>query len=546
MSLAPPRASTAEVTESMLRRAADRLGPRSDAQLRELLADCVYQERKRFAAMRRPLPDPDLAERASVERAARALRGSRSDVEDALFKLVRRYTREVHNEFSDRTYRFTTRLMPGMLTRLLTAAGPRELLSGDFDPTARLRIDGPIDRIHKLARTHTLVLAPTHLSNLDSPLLGFGIYKAGLPPFIYGAGLNLFSNPAMAFFMSRLGAYTVDRRKKHSLYKTVLKDYSVDAIGRGRHSLFFPGGTRSRSGEVEPSVKKGLLGTAIMAWQEGLRHGRPRPEVLVVPCTLSYALVLEADTLIEDALKDQGKSRFIITDDEFSEPRTIARFARRVLDLDASVLVRFGQPLDLLGNPVDDEGRSLDVSGTPVDRREYVCDRLGKVVADPQRDRVYTQRLADEIVQAWHRDNVPLSTHIAAFAAWHQLRQARPELDTWQLMFLRDQERLLPRKGVLQAIDRLLEAIAVAASDGRISSALLPEGEKRAQAVLDHAIDRFSHFHREPAIADARLAGARAVSISPRVCLYYSNRLEHYGFEHAARGTDNLPTGSAT
>ena len=126
MSLAPPRASTAEVTESMLQRAADRLGPRSDAQLRELLADCVYQERKRFAATQRPLPAPDLAEQASVERAARALRGRRADVEDALFKLVRRYTREVHNEFSDRTYRFTTRLMPGMLTRLLTAAGPRE------------------------------------------------------------------------------------------------------------------------------------------------------------------------------------------------------------------------------------------------------------------------------------------------------------------------------------------------------------------------------------------------------------------------------------
>jgi len=546
MSLAPPRASTAEVTDSMLRRTADRVAPQSDGKLRDLLADCVYQERKRFAAMKRPFSDPDQAEQQSVERAARALRGNRNDVEDAIFSLVRRYTHEVHNEFSDRTYGFATRLLPGMLTRLLTATGPMELLSGDFDPTARLRIEGPIERIHQLARNHTLVLAPTHLSNLDSPLLGFGIYKAGLPPFIYGAGLNLFSNPAMAFFMSRLGAYTVDRRKKHKLYKTVLKDYSVDAIGRGRHSLFFPGGTRSRSGEVEPSVKKGLLGTAIAAWQEGLRHERPRPEVLVVPCTLSYALVLEADTLIEDALKDSGKSRFIITDDEFSEPRTIARFARRVLDLDASVLVRFGQPLDLLGNPVDDEGRSLDVDGTAIDRREYVCDRQGKVVADPQRDRIYTQRLADRIVQAWHSDNVPLSTHIAAFAAWHQLREARRELDTWQVVFLRDNERLVPRKKVLAAIDRLLAAIDEAAQAGRISPALLPDGPSKAEAVLDHAIDRFSRFHREPAIADARDQGARAVSISPRVCLYYANRLEHYGFEQAARGTTNTPKGSAS
>jgi len=420
-----------------------------------------------------------------------------------------------------------------MLTRLLTTTGPRELWGGDFDPAARLLVQGPIERILKLAENHTLILAPTHLSNLDSPLLGFGIYRSGLPPFIYGAGLNLFSNPAMAFFMSRLGAYTVDRRKKHSLYKSVLKDYSVEAIGRGRHSLFFPGGTRSRSGKVESSVKKGLLGTAILSWQEGLRLGRAKPEVLVVPCTLSYALVLEASTLIEDALKDVGKSRYIITDDEFSEPRTIARFARRVLDLDSSVVLRFGAPLDLMGNPVDDSGTSLDVTGAPIDRRQYVCDQDGRVVPDPQRDRIYTQRLADQIVDAWQRDNIPLSTHIAAFAAWHLLRDSHKGLDTWQLVFLEGNERLLPRTVLLAGIERLMTAIEAAAAAGRIQAPMLPVNIRSPEDVLDHAVERFGRFHSEPALSNTRDRGARAISVAPRLCLYYSNRLENYGFAPA-------------
>ena len=49
---------------------------------------------------------------------------------------------------------------------------------------------------------------------MDSLVLGYAIYRLGLPPVIYGAGLNLFSNPLVGFFMHNLGAYTVDRRKR--------------------------------------------------------------------------------------------------------------------------------------------------------------------------------------------------------------------------------------------------------------------------------------------------------------------------------------------
>ena len=132
----------------------------------------------------------------------------------------------------------------------------------------------------------------------------------------------------------------------------VLKAYSTELIGRGAHSLFYPGGVRGlRTGALEAQVKQGLLGTAIAAWQEGLAVGRSLQRSWSCPVTLSCSLVLEAETLIEDALAASGKSRYIISDDEFSEPKTVLRYVRRMLDMDASVVVRFGAPWTSWGMP---------------------------------------------------------------------------------------------------------------------------------------------------------------------------------------------------
>ena len=98
---------------------------------------------------------------------------------------------------------------------------------------------------------------------MDSLVLGYAIYRLGLPPVIYGAGLNLFSNPLVGFFMHNLGAYTVDRRKRDPLYKRVLKEYATMTLELGYDNLFFPGGTRSRSGAIERYLKLGLAGVGV-------------------------------------------------------------------------------------------------------------------------------------------------------------------------------------------------------------------------------------------------------------------------------------------
>ena len=514
---------TSAIAAALQQRTATRLDRLDDEALYAYLADALYEERRRIERGNAS-DDGQSGYLALLDEAAKAIRQDRDHMQRALLSLVSHYAGEIHNRFSERAYNFATRFLPGALTRLLTAAQPSQLLGADFDPASRLVVQGPVDQLRALSQDHTLLIAPTHLSNLDSPLIGYALYEANLPPCIYGAGLNLFTNPAMSFFMSRLGAYTVDRRKKHALYKDVLKDYSVESFRRGAHSLFFPGGTRSRSGRLETRLKKGLLGTPIQAWQENLDNNSKKGEILVVPCTLSFALVLEAETLIEDALAEAGKSRYIITDDEFSEARTVASFARRVLSLDASTYIRFGQPLDLLGNPVDMQGRSLGPSGDPIDRAAYVTDRDGQIIWDQQRDRVYTARLAASIADTYSRDNIALSTHVAGFVSWELLKAQWPRLDAFQLAVLRPSERRLPRAALLAGIDRVITGIRRRASDGLIREALPAGG---AEPLFEDALFRFSGFHKRRAL---RQVGDE-VEVGPKLALYYSNRLRGYGLE---------------
>ena len=138
-------------------------------------------------------------------------------------------------------------------------------------------------------------MVPTHFSNLDSILIGWIIHSLGLPAFIYGAGLNLFNIKIFAYFMNSLGAYKVDRRKKNVPYLETLKFYSMLAVQKGAHSIFFPGGTRSRSGMMEKHLKLGLLSSTIEAQRNLYLETPPGEEVrkiFIVPVTLNYHFVL--------------------------------------------------------------------------------------------------------------------------------------------------------------------------------------------------------------------------------------------------------------
>ena len=52
--------------------------------------------------------------------------------------------------------------------------------------TPRITIEGELDLIRHVARKGTIAVAPTHASNMDSPVIGLALLRAGLPPVAYG------------------------------------------------------------------------------------------------------------------------------------------------------------------------------------------------------------------------------------------------------------------------------------------------------------------------------------------------------------------------
>jgi glycerol-3-phosphate O-acyltransferase len=396
---------------------------------------------------------------------------------------------------------------------------------GAFDVRAldgRVLVQGPIATIRTLAERGTLIFVPTHLSNFDSVVFGFALERAGLPPATYGAGKNLFTNPVLSFFMHNLGAYRVDRRLRHSLYKDVLKAYSCVLIEHGYHSLFFPGGTRSRSGAVERRLKLGLAGTGIEAMARTAAGGRPQ-RVFFVPATINYLLTLEAETLIDDFLQEEGKHRYIIEDDESTKPGRIASFMRKLLGLDAACTIRFGQPLDCFGNRVDEEGVSYDARGHAISPLSYLTDAAGHVGHDPARDAQYTRELGEAIVQTYLRETVALSTHLVATCAFERLRTGKRS-DIFAMLRHHD-DVAVPRAELAEQVEQLRDRALEQERKGQ-----LVLGARLARAtgreILDEALRAFSGYHRAPVLEPR---GDDLVLADTRLIFYYQNRLAAHG-----------------
>ncbi len=513
-----------EVTARIVERIAAG-GPHAVA---EALADTLYHERIRLHAAHYDSEQSDIAYWKAFGR--RFGESGATGQRDLLHEVISRFTSEVMGSFDPRVYRVATGALPQGLKLLMNAVDPRRVLTGHAGPSMGLSdnvvLRGETEAVRALAQKGTLVVVPTHLSNMDSIIMGYAAYLVGLPPLLYGAGLNLFTNKLIGFFMNHLGAYKVDRRKKCDTYKEVLKEYATFSMELGYHNLFFPGGTRSRGGGVERRLKKGLLGSALAAYQNNLRQRRRQPNLYVVPVTISYALVLEAQTLIEDYLQDVGKSRYIIHDDEFSRPRRIAEFMRDLLALDSKIYITFGEPLDPFGNVVDFHGRSVDPRGRLIDPSRYVC-RDGEVVPDAQRDHAYTNELSTAIVGSFERHNRIQSTHLLAFVLHVLMRRANDGADLYRVLREGLGPSGIPQDVLIASLDRLLVAVRRLADAKGISMATEVEG-KPADEVLEGALRYFASYHSRRA---AHREGTRIQTDDPELVYYYHNRLAGYGFE---------------
>lgn len=484
------------------------------------LNEAAYLETKRLQSP----GHPELAQWRSL--AAQLGRMTDAELGDRLKYYATRYAWDVAGNFDRRVYKVASRAAAPLLGALLSPRAMLRSLPGAFDLTAldgRILVQGPREHIRRLSEIGTVVFVPTHLSNLDSVVFGFAIERAGLPPAVYGAGKNLFTNPVLSYFMHNLGAYRVDRRLRHSLYKDVLKTYSCVLIERGYHSLFFPGGTRSRSGGVERRLKLGLAGTGIEAFVRSTVRGRRQP-VFFVPATINYLLTLEAETLIDDFLQEEGKARYIIEDDESSRIGRVASFSNKLLGLDGACVIRYCRPLDCFGNYVDDEGVSHDSRGRPVDAASYVIGRDGAPALDPARDAEYTRELGERIVDAFKRDTVVMATHAVAACAFERLRRAVGKADLFTVLRHRA-DVSVPRAELAEDVDVLVERLKALEGRGEIVVSPAMKG-KRGDAILDDALRAFAGYHTHEVLAPR---GTELVLHDTRLLFYYQNRLAAHG-----------------
>jgi len=368
------------------------------------------------------------------------------EVEEKILKeIIYRYTDEIAGSFRRNSYRFAKKFITFGFARLLNAArvkGFTSLFSRQLDLDDKINIQGQPEHIRKLAKIGTVVMVPTHFSNLDSILIGWVIQFLGLPAFLYGAGLNLFNLKVFAYFMNSLGAYKVDRRKKNPVYLEALKTYSSLALRKGCHSLFFPGGTRSRSGHIEKSLKLGLLGTTVEAQRIAFQEessDKPARKIFVVPVVLNYHFTLEAPSLINDHLKATGQERYYKENDEFTTSYRIATFLFKFFTKGSDISVTIGKGMDILGNYVTDEGVSLDANGNAIDSRDYFVS-AGKITFDKQREQEYVRILAKRIVEEFHKHNRVFASHLVAFVAFKILQRKNPKLDLYSLLRLHDED----------------------------------------------------------------------------------------------------------
>ena len=444
---------------------------------------------------------------------------------------ITHYTGHIVGNFNPHVYYFATKVIPKFLDLLITPFSFKNLFKiGGKWVDKNLVLAGELDLVRKLEKKGTLVYTPTHSSNVDSILLGSALYYAGLEPVMYGAGLNLFKSKLIGFFMRNLGAYRLDRLRAHRVYKDVLKEYATSALELGFHSLFFPGGTRSRSGAVEKKLKLGLMGTTLTAFRRNLEKNKAYPNIYIVPVNINALLVLEAETLIDDFLAAVGKSQFIIENDEFSKPKLLLSYLKGHLRLNSRTFIHFGRPVDPFGNEVDDEGVSRDKQGRVVDIKKYLM-REGVLIEDPDRDRNYTQELGQSLIDIFHCNNRVLSTNLVSFTLYEMVAHANRHVDIYTL--LRTYAYHKPIK--LEQLYRNLDIVRAALEHLSEKKRIIYEKTlkvKTNEEIVNRAIEVFSSYHKRKTI----FKEGDTIRIGDLVLLYYyHNRLIGYNLEDVLR-----------
>lgn len=447
-----------------------------------------------------------------------------------LRSIIERYADEIAGNFNTSHYRFARGIATFGFNRLLNAARVKKLggfWSNELTMNDKIHINGEVEKLRSLAKKGTVVIVPTHSSNLDSILIGWVIYTLGLPPVIYGAGLNLFNISIISYFMNSLGAYKVDRRKRNMIYLETLKSYSALALKKGCQSLFFPGGTRSRDGKVEKNLKLGLLGTAIEAQRANYQEfGEKAEKIFIVPVSLNYHFVLEAPSLIRQYLEKKGQERYYVENDEFSSSYKIITFLFKFFTKGSDISVSIGEPMDILGNKVDMEGRSLDAEQREIQPLDYFIFQ-DKITVNKQREAEYTRMLSKKIVEQYSIIARVFSSHLIAFTAFEMIRKRNKKLDLYALLRIPEEDLVINFNEFRTTCLKIKNKIDERVQEGKMSQA--QHMDDTIENIIEHGLSNLGIYHsKRPLI---KTSEGDITTMDMNLLYFYRNRLDGYGLE---------------
>lgn len=508
----------------------------SNEDLHRVLERVIYQERNRTKSETWEVDPPNELtfwnrhrHRLNEETKGKNPEEQRVILDEILRSIINRYNVEIVGSFRIKTFKFARRFLTLFFNVIYNPFKGRyagKLWLSRKHAREKMHLVGSIEKIRRMAKEHILVFTPTHSSNLDSILIGYMTdMNAGLPGFSYGAGLNLFNSGIAAYFMNRLGAYRVDRRKKNHIYLEALKTMSHISIYHGTNSLFFPGGTRSRSNHLENQIKLGLLGTSVQA-QRSLCESGSDKKVVIVPLVLCNHFVLEAKPLIEQYLRSVGKERYVRKNDTPKGFFAMMKYVFSFFRVDTEAVFSFGEPMDVFGHKLDEDGTSRDLKNNKVDIDDYF--KVGEeFVLDNQRESEYTKLLGGHINKAFAEYSVILDSQMVAYAAFKYLMHTVPHTDVFDILRLHPKNVNFTESGLVEIIAQLKSLLLQKENEGmlRIDDRLR---KMDANDILLSGMKNMGIYHTKKPLRSNRKG--KIISQDLKLLYFYHNRLDSYNF----------------
>ena len=498
----------------------------------DLISKAIYMENQRIKLNPWKVDPQDEKvywQNISKELEASLKKEDKDEIQEALLKkIINRYNEEITGHFSPGIFKFSRTFLTSFFKRLFS----RYFAKGKWrwgtkaDLQQRIKIKGDIEKIRTLYDKGTVVIMPTHYSNLDSIMIGYAIdTNVGLPFFSYGAGLNLYNIEIVGYFINRLGAFRVDRRKKNPIYLECLKSMTSYSIIEGVNCLFFPGGTRSRIGQTEDRVKLGLIGSAIEAQRLLLEQNNDR-KIFVVPLSVGYHFVLEASQLIDQHLQAIGRDKYKRTRQSSPTFKTIMKFILDLYRKESEVYMSFGDPIDILGNKVDDNGESFDKFGNKVDLKDYFSFG-GELSSNSQRESIYSKYLGEVVVESYKKHNIILSSNVVSFVAFHLIFEEYRDIGLIPFINQTGKDFTVNADIFEQYVSKLVHIIMDMVAIDKVT--VSDESWSDIPQLIKEGISKLGIYHTPQVLVINDQNEIECTDL--KLLLFYHNRLVNYDFE---------------